>query len=110
MDRVSDETLKEMLERAEQKYCFDDPLIAALRELESLRKQQEWIPCEVREPERGGRYQVVYQTKRQTPRFYIGDFIPREGWCSVLQDTKITHWREFGPLPASPEKKEVERG
>jgi DNA-binding phage protein len=41
--RVSDDTLKEMLEGAEQKYCFDDPLISVLRELVARRQQMSGI-------------------------------------------------------------------
>lgn len=39
-ERVSDEILQEMIEDAEQRYLFDDPLIAALRELQQLRKEK----------------------------------------------------------------------
>jgi prefoldin subunit 5 len=69
---------------------------------ESLRVMGEvlrWIPVEERLPESEGRYLIVYQQLR-TRRAFIGDYIPQESrWTCVMNDMRVTHWREIGELP-----------
>ena len=66
--------------------------------LRHLGAAQEWIPCEEREPEREGRYLIVYE-QGPTRRAFIGDYLPGEGWTCLTLDTFITHWKEIGELP-----------
>jgi hypothetical protein len=72
---------------------------AAEAELVKLREALRWIPVEERLPESEGRYLIVYQQLR-TRRAFIGDYIPQESrWTCVMNDMRVTHWREIGELP-----------
>jgi hypothetical protein len=61
-----------------------------------------WIPVST-EPEREGRYLIVYQQGR-IRRPFIGDYIPSEGWSGVIEGMTITHWKEIEALPVAPEE------